>query len=252
MTHALAEEGWTVNDVTSDHSREMIGKHAEVWDCLASKTPRLRSPHDYYRLVKRYYDGPAGWFTLLSGVLTGHETLAHRVISPAGFDVSACHRILDAGCGNGRYLRFVLRRATRGAIIVGCDLSYGMLERARRRLAGRVPPLQAADVRQLPYRSASFDAIVCGWMLEHLQDMRVGLRELARVLCPGGKLLLLTTEQSLTGALCSRVYHSRMTSRAELRAACADCGLQWHRELWWSSLHRLLGLGGIVVEVRRA
>jgi len=218
---------------------------------LASKEPERRTTEEYHRLVKQYYDGPAGWFTVVTGVLTGHETLACRIMGPHGFDIRGCKRVLDAGCGNGRYLRVLLRLADAGATLIGCDLSQGMLRRARRRLTNDRPFLLATDLRQLPYREGSFDAAVCGWVLEHLQDMRLGLRELARVLRPGGKLLVLTTERTLTGAICSRIYHSRTTHRADLRAACTECGLEWHRELWWSSLHRVLGLGGIVVELRK-
>lgn len=219
---------------------------------LASRALERWSPEEYRRFVRRYYDGPAGWFTLLSGVLTGHETLAYRIISPQGFDIRGCRRILDAGCGNGRYLRFLLRAAEPYAVLDGCDLSLGMLRRARQRLQSRRPILVAAALQHLPYRDDSFDAIVCGWVLEHLPDISAGLLELRRVLRPGGKLLLLTTEDTLLGALCSRLYASRTTSRRALRAIVEACGLSWYRELWWSRVHRRLGLGGIVVEVRKA
>jgi hypothetical protein len=55
----------------------------------------------------------------------------------------------------------------------------------------------------------------------------------------------------LTGALCGWLWHCRTYNRVRLRQACEDCGLKWQRELWFSGLHRQLGLGGIVVEVRR-
>jgi ubiquinone/menaquinone biosynthesis C-methylase UbiE len=224
----------------------------QLTSVLASPVPASRTPQEYSRLVRQYYDGSAGWFTLVTGFLTGHETLAYRIIGPCGFDLRGCKRILDAGCGNARYLRFLLRCADPDAMLNGCDLSLGMLRRARHRLASARPLLLSAVLQHLPYTDQSFDAIICGWVLEHLQDMCPGLRELARVLYSDGKLLVLTTENTITGALCSRVYHSRTTSRAELRAAAGECGLVWYRELWWSRLHQILGLGGIVVELRKA
>ena len=75
----------------------------------------------------------------------------------------------------------------------------------------------AADLTRLPYADESFDAIVCGWVLEHLPDPRPGLRDLARVLRPGGKMLLLVTEDTLTGAMCSRMWHCRTHNRENLK-----------------------------------
>src|SRR2546423_1769882 len=96
----------------------------------------------------------------------------------------------------------------------------------------------SADLTRLPYADAAFDAVVCGWVLEHLPDPRPGLRELARVLKPGGKLLLLVTEDTLTGAMCSRFWHCRTHNRAELRRICQECGLRWERPWWFTRLHR--------------
>ena len=59
------------------------------------------------------------------------------------------------------------------------------------------------------------------------------------------------TEDTFTGAWCSRLWHCRTYNRGELRRACAECGLRWGRELWFSALHRRLRLGGIVVELDR-
>src|SRR5262249_15376750 len=164
--------------------------------------------------------------------------LAGRLIRPRTFDVRGCKRILDAGCGNGRYLRWIERRADADALLAGCDLSSTMLRRARHRLRSDRAMLLAADVSHLPFKDHLFDAVVCGWVLEHLPDPVLGLRELARVLRPGGKLLLLTTERTIPGAVCSRFYHCRTIRRAELRAACAAVGLAWVRELWWSRFHK--------------
>ena len=218
---------------------------------LESREPQRRSLKEYKSFIRNHYDGFAGALTAVTGVLTGHEALAGRLIRPGAFDVRGCKRLLDAGCGNGRYSRFLLKEADPDALLTGFDYSQQMLRRARERLHSDRVTHVAADLTRLPYADAAFDAVVCGWVLEHLPDPRPGLRELARVLRPGGKLLLLATEDTLTGAMCSRLWHCRTYNRAELRRVCAECGLGWERELWFSRLHASLGLGGIIVELRR-
>ena len=94
-----------------------------------------------------------------------------------------------------------------------------MLKRARNRLESDRVTFAVADLTRLPYASGCFDAVVCGWVLEHLPDPRDGLRELARVMKPGGKLLLMCTEDTLTGAMCSRMWHCRTHNRASLQRA---------------------------------
>jgi SAM-dependent methyltransferase len=218
---------------------------------IESKKPKRQSFLDYRRFIQGHYDGLAGKLTGFTGLVTGHETLAGRLIRPSAFDVRGCKRILDAGCGNGRYTRFLLRQADPDALLTAFDLSQRMLKRARKRLRSPRVTHVAADLTRLPYPDAFFDAGVCGWVLEHLPDPTPGLRELARVLQPGGKLLLLVTEDTLTGSMCSRMWHCRTHNRHELRRLCHLVGLRWERPLWFSRLHALLRLGGIIVELRR-
>lgn len=210
-----------------------------------------RSFDSYRSFIQNHYDGLPGALTAVTGLLTGHEALAGRLIRPGAFDVRGCKRILDAACGNGRYSRFLLRHADADAVLTSFDLSPRMLERARNRLHSERVSHAVADLTRLPYADAAFDAIVCGWVLEHLPDPRLGLRELARVLQSGGKLLLLSTEDTPTGAMCSRLWHCRTYNRGELQRVCAECGLRWEREMWFSGMHRLLKLGGIIAELRR-
>src|SRR5262249_48955195 len=154
----------------------------------------------------------------------------------------------DAGCGNGRYSRFLLRHADPDAVLTGFDLSRRMLERARARLRSPRVTQVVADLTRLPYADGAFDAVVCGWVLEHLPDPGPGLQQGGRVRQRGGKLLLLGPEDTLTGGMCSRLGHCRPYNRQELRRRCAEHGLLWQRELWFSRFHRWLKLGGIIVE----
>ena len=70
------------------------------------------------------------------------------------------------------------------------------------------------------------------------------------MLQPGGKLLLLATEDTFNGALTSQLWHCRTYNRSELLGMCDEAGLHLVRELWFSRLHRILRLGGIIIELR--
>ena len=222
-----------------------------IQKALESKQHSEKSYSEYRTFIQHHYDGLAGKLTAVSGFLTGHELLAGRVLKPSAFDVAGCKRILDAGCGNGRHCKHIIRRADADAQIFAFDLSQRMLKRANRRVKGNRVHYVAADLLRLPYSDGFFDAIVCGWVLEHLPDPRPGLRELTRILRPGGKLLLMTTEDTIAGAMTSSLWHCRTYNRQELKKACEECGLVWHRQLYFTSLHRIFRLGGIIVELHR-
>jgi ubiquinone/menaquinone biosynthesis C-methylase UbiE len=222
-----------------------------IQKAIESQRPRKQPYAEYRSFIQHHYDGIAGKLTAISGFLTGHALLAGRVLKPNAFDISGCKRILDAGCGNGRHCKYILRRADPDAHISAFDLSQRMLKRAHRRLKSNRINYIAADLTRLPYADGFFDAIVCGWVLEHLPDPRPGLQELTRILQPGGKLLLMTTEDTFAGAMSSSLWHCRTYNRAELQQSCEECGLVWHRQLYFTNLHRFFKLGGIIVELRR-
>jgi len=96
-------------------------------------------------------------------------------------------RVLDACCGTGD-LALGARKAGADSV-VGVDFSEGMLDRARR----KAPELEwiQADVLTLPFGDASFDAAVVGFGVRNVEDLEAGLRELRRVLRPGGRVGIL-------------------------------------------------------------
>jgi SAM-dependent methyltransferase len=123
-------------------------------------------------------------------------------------------RLLDVGCGVGHLLQW-LARHTAPAQSHGVDLSLNSLRSAR---AGGTPRLCCADAAALPYADASFDAVVCNGSAHHLPDLSAALRELRRVLRPGGRLVLFEPVDSpLTGAIRGTLFRrSRYESPADL------------------------------------
>ena len=121
-------------------------------------------------LRKRWY-GPE-----FRGMYQRFEDRLHEFI-PAGA------RVLDAGCGSGRIFRYELAK---GCHILGVDLGTELRDNPN------VDDRVRGDVQRLPFAGASFDAVIASHVMEHLPQPEQALSEAARVLKPGGRLLLLT------------------------------------------------------------
>lgn len=99
-------------------------------------------------------------------------------------------RVLDAGCGTGRALTPLRAAVGRSGVVVGADLTPAMLAAAVRAGRDRDGRLVVADVAALPLRSESLDAVFAAGLIAHLPRPAENLRELARVVRPGGTLAL--------------------------------------------------------------
>src|SRR5882724_11879118 len=118
---------------------------------IESEKPRQQPYPEYRSFIQHHYDGIAGKLTAVSGFLTGHAMLAGRVLKPNAFDLRGCKRILDAGCGNGRHCKYILRHGDPDAFITAFDLSQRMLKRAHRRIRSPRVHYLAADLTRIPY-----------------------------------------------------------------------------------------------------
>ncbi|GGL86958.1 methyltransferase [Streptomyces fumigatiscleroticus] len=99
-------------------------------------------------------------------------------------------RVLDAGCGTGRALPPLRAAVGASGVVVGVDLTPAMLQAAVRAARDRAGRLLLADVTALPLRSRTFDAVFAAGLVAHLPRPEENLRELARVVRPGGVLAL--------------------------------------------------------------
>ncbi|MPY58871.1 class I SAM-dependent methyltransferase [Streptomyces spongiae] len=99
-------------------------------------------------------------------------------------------RVLDAGCGTGRALPPLRAAVGPSGVVLGADLTPAMLQAATRAGRDRDGQLLLADVSALPLRTESLDAVFAAGLIAHLPAPAENLRELARVVRPGGILAL--------------------------------------------------------------
>jgi len=212
---------------------------------------RRVSYEEYRERVRDVYGGPQGALLAAASLVSLHVPLGERFFRERKFELKGAKQILDVGSGAGQIARHILKYGDADLQLTCIDISHEMLRRARNRIKSSVPKSVVADLTRLPFVDNSFDCITCGYVLEHLPDARPGLTELSRVLKPGGRMLLLVTEDTFTGAWTSRFWKCRTYNRRELYDVCQDVGLDWHQDLWFSRLHRWMRAGGICLELRK-
>ncbi|HEY6064896.1 MAG TPA: class I SAM-dependent methyltransferase, partial [Thermoanaerobaculia bacterium] len=114
-----------------------------------------------------------------------------RYLTAAGIDADAIRSVLDFGCGSGRLLTgWMLEESDRA--LAGCDPNAALAGWARENLPARVRIDHTSLLPPLPYRDAEFDLAFAISVFTHLKfaTQRVWARELARVVAPGGALLV--------------------------------------------------------------
>src|SRR5271154_3177006 len=120
--------------------------------------------------------------------------------------------VLDLCCGPGD-MAFALQplAANSGETILGADFSHAMLQRAYQKSAGSSPRWIEADALNLPFSDAQFDLVTAAFGFRNLADYDVGLREILRVLRPGGECGILDfgEPQGLMGQA-YRIYFRRV------------------------------------------
>ncbi len=136
-------------------------------------------------------------------------------------------RVLDCGVGTGALSLGLAEKAPAPLRIEGVDVSGRMLDQARRNLkdAAVDARLRTADVRSLPFEDASFDAVICAHVLEHLDDPLEGISEMVRVLRPGGTLVIVATQHSFSDALLQLRWRYTSFEQERLVSALEEAGL---------------------------
>ncbi|MDP9355841.1 MAG: methyltransferase domain-containing protein [Chloroflexota bacterium] len=145
---------------------------------------RRVSPHQGYDLWSDTYDATPNPVVRLD-----------QRVTPEMIRSRPAQRILDAGCGTGRYFPSLMAA---GGQVVGTDFSLGMLRVARAKHPA--VPLVAADLQApWPFRDNAFDAVLCALVGEHLDRLPAVCAEMCRVLAPRGRAVF-------------SVYHAAMAA----------------------------------------
>ncbi len=140
--------------------------------------------------VRAMFDRIAPRYDALNRLLTAGLDQRWRRIALDVAGVGPGDRVLDLACGTGDLAEAA---AARGARVVGADFAREMLRGARAR--SRALALVQADAAALPLRDGCVDALLCGFALRNFAELEPVLREMARVLAPGGRLALLEVDR---------------------------------------------------------
>jgi ubiquinone/menaquinone biosynthesis C-methylase UbiE len=159
-----------------------------------------------------------------------HHQIADRTAELALTLTPAPRRILDVGCGTGYLLRQLAVRCP-NAELTGIDPAPAMIEAARAAAGEDRLRLLAGTAEELPWPAGTFDLVVSTTSFDHWADQRAGLAQCARVLAPGGWLVL--TDQFsawLSPTLIGSRRHKARTRRRATRllTAAGFQTIQWH------------------------
>jgi demethylmenaquinone methyltransferase / 2-methoxy-6-polyprenyl-1,4-benzoquinol methylase len=169
----------------------------DVTEPIAESTPgTLPEPQ-----VRAMFDRIAGVYDRMNSLMTAglHHHWRRRAADLAGLQPG--QRALDVATGTGDLALELARRVAPAGTVVGADFSERMLELAREkvdaeRAAGRIPAqasirFETANALELPYGDGEFDAATVGFGARNFADLPRGLSEMARVVRPGGRVVIL-------------------------------------------------------------
>jgi demethylmenaquinone methyltransferase / 2-methoxy-6-polyprenyl-1,4-benzoquinol methylase len=151
--------------------------------------------------VQAMFDRIAGVYDAINSVMSAglHHRWRGRAVDFARIGPGS--RVLDVATGTGDLALELARRVAPGGEVVGSDFSEGMLARARAKAQahnaaagdphGVIPHFEWGDALDLPYEDDSFDAVTVGFGARNFSDLPRGLAEMARVVRPGGRVVVL-------------------------------------------------------------
>lgn len=199
----------------------------DFYDSIADRFETLDHPADVRRRLSLVFDE-----------CLGHTSLAGK-------------HVLDAGCGYGAFSAAAMAR---GAAVVSLDIAPRLVTRTTARAGSRGV---VADACRLPVRGETFDVVISSEMLEHTRAPLDALAELARVVRPGGLLVLTTPNRAWQGvvraasALGLRPFHGweNFVPWPALERSCAAAGLDVVEHVGFHPWPFQVGLNGLAARV---
>lgn len=139
--------------------------------------------------VRAMFDRIAGFYDLMNSVMTAglHHQWRRRAVDLAAVGPGA--QVLDVASGTGDLAIELAARVGPSGSVIGSDFSEGMLDRARAKAPGIT--WEWADALALKYDTGAFDAATVGFGARNFSDLDQGLREMTRVVRPGGRVVVL-------------------------------------------------------------
>jgi ubiquinone/menaquinone biosynthesis C-methylase UbiE len=153
--------------------QRIVGPDEEATFTLGTDVPELAVTQGYSRWSTTY-DAPG------NPLVSAEQPVVWELL-----DRLAPGRVLDAACGTGRHARHLVEQ---GHEVVGIDATAEMLAVARQHVPGA--RFEPGDVCDLPFTDGAFDAAVCALALEHVRELNRAVAELARVVRPGGTVII--------------------------------------------------------------
>jgi len=148
---------------------------------------------DKAKKVRGVFDAVADKYDLMNDLMSLGLHRMWKAYTVAVAQVREGDRVLDIAAGTGDLTRAFARRVGASGVVLHSDINEAMLRRGRDRLldAGVLAPSLLADAQALPLPDASFDVVSVAFGLRNMTDKAKALTEMARVLKPGGRLLVL-------------------------------------------------------------
>jgi len=157
-----------------------------------------RTSEQFASQVNSMFDRIAGHYDAMNSVMTAGLHHRWRQRAAARAQLTEGGSALDVCCGTGDLALELAGHVGPAGTVIGCDFSEPMLELARAKSVQRwatAVRFEHADALALPYEDETFDAVTVGFGVRNLSDLDRGLAEMARVLKPGGRLVILEITQ---------------------------------------------------------